>query len=260
MARKILVVDDSEILVAWLRNHLTAAGYAMVATANPREVGALVAKERPDAIVLDMVMPNADCAEVIAAIRLRMAGRNVPIVLYSGQPERVLIAGLARYGAQGCVAKKRDPAELLTTLHDCMAQGAKSVIEVQTAPLLKTPGATCLFVDDDAAILRAYQRWFGSKLDADYVTSAADALGRLNASHPPAFVVSDVVMPTMSGFDLYTRAVTMDEVWSDRFVLVTGSATWTRYAGAHQLKAPVLPKPVSNEHLHSLITAKVAAV
>lgn len=257
MRRKILVVDDSEILLTWLRTHLHAAGYEMLTVQNAREVGATVARERPDAIVLDMMMPNSECGEVVAAIRLRMAGRRVPVILYSGQPERALIAGLARYGAQGCVAKKRDPAELLATIADCIAQAAKP-IEVTEAPepVFKKPGAQCLFVDDDATVLRAYQRWFGNKIDADYVSSPQDALGRLNASHPPAFVVSDVVMPSMSGFDLYAKAVTLNDDWSERFVLVTGSASWTRFAGVHQLKAPVLPKPVSNEHLHSLITAR----
>lgn len=257
MRRKVLVVDDSEILIAWLRTHLNAAGYDMISVENAREVGATVARERPDAIVLDMVMPNADCGETVAAIRLRMAGRRVPVILYSGQPERALVAGIARYGAQGAVAKKRDPGELLNTIADCIAQSAKPIeMNSKPEPVFKKPGAQCLFVDDDATILRAYQRWFGNKIDADYVSSPQDALGRLSAMHPPAFVVSDVVMPSMSGFDLYAKAVTINDDWSERFVLVTGSATWTRFASVHQLKAPVLPKPVSNEHLHSLITAR----
>ncbi len=82
------------------------------------------------------------------------------------------------------------------------------------------------------------------------MSSPVDALGRLHAAQPPRFVIADIVMPGMSGLDLYARAVCIDSAWKDRFLFVTGSDAWRRDPTTAMMRVPVLPKPVSIEKLH----------
>ncbi len=124
MRRKILIIDDSEILVAWLRSQLEAIGYDAVAVDQPlREAGNVVSLEQPACIVLDMVMPDCECGEVLEQIRRRDPNRAIPVVLYSGQPIRRLHAAMLRYGASGYAPKKRDISELLAVVERCVTGG-----------------------------------------------------------------------------------------------------------------------------------------
>jgi CheY-like chemotaxis protein len=258
MRRKILIIDDSEILVAWLRAQLETIGYDVIAAASPAQAGSMVARERPACIVLDMVMPDCDCGEVLEQIRLRDPTRLIPVVLYSGQPIRRLHAAMLRYGVSGYAPKKRDISELLAVIERCVAGGQLHVAATSAAPMFAAPktAASCLFVDDDTQVLRSYQRWFSNKIDADFVSSPVDALARLHAATAPRFVIADIVMPGMSGLDLYARAVCIDSAWKDRFLFVTGSDIWRRDPTTAMMRVPVLPKPVSIEKLHAIIDSK----
>jgi DNA-binding NtrC family response regulator len=257
MRRTILIIDDSVILVAWLRSQLEVVGYNVIATTSPLEAGNLVAVERPACVVLDMPMPDCDCGDVIEQIRIR--DRAVPIILYSGQPIRRLHDAVVCYGASGCAPKKRDVSELLAVIERCVS-GQVPMIEPampsEAAPVKLS--ASCLFVDDDTMVLRSYQRWFSNKLDADYVTSPVDALGRLHAATPPSFVIADIVMPGMSGLDLYARAICIDRGWRDRFLFVTGSDAWKRDPTTPLMRVQVLPKPVSIDKLHAIIDSNLS--
>ncbi len=254
MRRKVLVVDDSDILVAWLRSQLEGVGYDVIAASTPAEAAALVLREQLAAIIIDMVMPNADCGEVIRRVRVNDPRRTIPVVLYSGQSLRRLQEAVVRYGVNGCAPKKRDVSELLAELERVIF-GERPAIITPSAPSPAPPSySQCLFVDDDVSILRGYQRVFGNKIDAAFVTSSLDALGRLHAANRPSLVVADIVMPGMSGLDLYARAVSMDGAWRSRFVFVTGSDRW-KNAGL-EWDVPVLQKPVQMQQLSELIAER----
>ncbi len=254
MRRKILVVDDSDIVIAWLRSQLEGVGYDVIAAATPAEAAELVARERPAAIVVDLMMPNVDCGEVIRGVRLRDPNHVVPVILYSGQPLRRLQEAVVRYGVSGCAPKKRDVSELLAELERCIYGDRPGILTPVLPGITMPTSSQCLFVDDDASILRSYQRFFANKIDAAFVTSPIDALGRLHAGNPPSVVVADIVMPGMSGLDLYARAVSLSDGWRKRFVFVTGS---DRFAAAGESwNVPVLQKPVSIEKLHAVIAER----
>ena len=257
MRRKILIVDDSDIVIAWLRSQLEGVGYDVVAASSPAEAAEQVSRCRPAAIIVDIMMPDVDCGEVIRGVRANDPNHVVPVIIYSGQPLRRLQDAVVRYGVNGCAPKKRDVSELLAEIERCV-YGDRPGIVSPTLPGITMPTSKhFLFVDDDASILRSYQRFFANKIDAAFVTSPLDALGRIHAGNPPSFVVADIVMPGMSGLDLYARAVSLSDGWRKRFVFVTGS---DRFAAAGESwNVPVLQKPVSIERLHAIIAERSVA-
>lgn len=82
---KILVVDDDRDLVASIEAFLTARGFAVVTAANGKEAYARIVQEKPDLIVLDVMMDYDEEGMVLAsALKTDGPTRDIPIVMLSG--------------------------------------------------------------------------------------------------------------------------------------------------------------------------------
>jgi DNA-binding response OmpR family regulator len=87
--RKILIVDDSPMMLELARDALEAAGYQPFATSDLAEMGRLLEREQPDLILLDVQMPEAygdDVANVLRGLR----NVSVPVLLFSILDEKEL--------------------------------------------------------------------------------------------------------------------------------------------------------------------------
>jgi CheY-like chemotaxis protein len=80
---RVLVVEDDAAIRALLTELLAEEGYAVRAAADGREALALLAGWRPDAIVLDLLMPVMDGWPFRAEQRRRPGARDVPVVVVS---------------------------------------------------------------------------------------------------------------------------------------------------------------------------------
>jgi two-component system KDP operon response regulator KdpE len=130
MAAKILVVDDEQPIRRLLRNTLERAGYAVVEAINGREALATVAAESPDAVLLDLGLPDRDGLELVPLIR--KAGDAVILVVSARDATDQKVAALD-LGAEDYVTKPFDGEELLARLraalrHRGIGEAAASVI------------------------------------------------------------------------------------------------------------------------------------
>src|SRR5438552_19087459 len=80
---RLLVVDDDRAVRHALRRALTLAGYEVKCAEGGAEAIELVAEELPEAVVLDVAMPEIDGLEVCR--RLRLLGNRVPILLLTAR-------------------------------------------------------------------------------------------------------------------------------------------------------------------------------
>jgi CheY-like chemotaxis protein len=107
-----------------------------------------------------------------------------------------------------------------------------------------------LFVDDDWKMLSSYRTMVAGYLDAEFISSSDDAINRLLSDSPPAVVVCDVMMPGLTGADIYRRAVMLDARWANKFVFVTGAASTPAVAEfLNTLDVRVFHKPISTDRL-----------
>lgn len=109
----ILIVDDEPDIVDLLSGILTDAGYAVQSAANGYEALARVAAQRPDLILLDLLMPGLSGMTVLAMLR-EQEGRPIPVLVLSAHlPHR---AAAYTLGATAFIAKPFSIPQVLRTI------------------------------------------------------------------------------------------------------------------------------------------------
>jgi two-component system KDP operon response regulator KdpE len=123
---KILIVDDEPQILRFLRASLPAHGYECVEAATGAEAMRAFAKERPDAVILDLGLPDQDGFAVITAIR---AGALTPIIILSARGDVEGKVKALELGADDYVTKPFDMAELLARLKAALRHGLQAIGE-----------------------------------------------------------------------------------------------------------------------------------
>lgn len=88
---KVLIVEDDQFLTSAYRVKLTKAGFEIVIAADGDEALAILTKETPDLILLDLVLPKKDGFEVLEELRANEKLKNIPVLIASnlGQKEDI---------------------------------------------------------------------------------------------------------------------------------------------------------------------------
>jgi CheY-like chemotaxis protein len=81
--KTVLVVDDEPVLRAIVREILHEEGYAVIEAADGRAMLEITARERPDLVLMDVMMPGIDGREAYRQLRLRPEHRDIPVVMMS---------------------------------------------------------------------------------------------------------------------------------------------------------------------------------
>lgn len=146
MPAKILVVDDEFSIRRLLRNTLERAGHLVVEAPNGREALAMAAAEHPDAVLLDLGLPDRDGLELIPLLRKR-GGDTVLLVVSAREATDEKVAALD-LGADDYVTKPFDGEELLARLRVALRHRARADA---APPQLRTHG---LDIDLDQRTVR----------------------------------------------------------------------------------------------------------
>lgn len=119
--RKILLVDDSEIVRETVRLTLGEQGYEVVTLDGPFGFSRALLDERPDLVLMDVSMP-ALRGDRLAEVAKRSALHTCPIVLFSTHPEEELKALAAECGAAGYIRKTGNADLLLREIERVIAE------------------------------------------------------------------------------------------------------------------------------------------
>jgi DNA-binding response OmpR family regulator len=84
MKKKILIVDDEEVLRRIMRTMLERRPFDVIEAANGAEGFDLARKEQPDLILLDWNMPGMNGADVLRALRAETLTAGIPVILLTG--------------------------------------------------------------------------------------------------------------------------------------------------------------------------------
>jgi two-component system phosphate regulon response regulator PhoB len=113
MTSRVLVVDDEADITALVAYHLAKAGYRVSTTSNGADALRAAREERPDVVVLDLMLPVMSGYDVLQELRRLEETRDVGVILLtSRQEEADRIKGLT-LGADDYLTKPFSPAELV---------------------------------------------------------------------------------------------------------------------------------------------------
>lgn len=113
MTPKILSVDDSKTIRLLLMRLFRPFQCEVLEAENGEQGLAVVARERPDLVLLDYNMPVMDGLTMLRRLRAEEASRRLPVILLTAEAGCDNIAAIARLGVRDYVAKPFQDADLL---------------------------------------------------------------------------------------------------------------------------------------------------
>jgi DNA-binding response OmpR family regulator len=136
MSKTILVIDDEPQIADLCRDYLVAAGFTVLTAGDGLKGLALARRERPDLVVLDLMLPGMDGLDVCRELRRE---RSVPVIMLTARVEESdKLIGL-ELGADDYLTKPFSPRELVarvrTVLRRASGSGPVDVIRAGTLTL-----------------------------------------------------------------------------------------------------------------------------
>jgi DNA-binding NtrC family response regulator len=117
-----------------------------------------------------------------------------------------------------------------------------------------------LVVDDDGLVAHAIALVLRDENDVSVSTDAADALERLSSDEPFDVILCDLMMPGLSGEQLYDAVVAVRPEIAARFVFITGGgATHSARAFLRRVPNEQVEKPPEAIELRAVVRRRVAA-
>ena len=126
MKRKILVVDDEEDILHFLEMVLKEKGYEVVTASGGHEALTRAHIERPDLVLLDVMMPQMDGWEVLKLLRVDDGTAHIPVAMLSARTEaKDRVQGLQE-GAVDYICKPFSLQELLGKIEAVFNQAGEA--------------------------------------------------------------------------------------------------------------------------------------
>ncbi|HLJ86050.1 MAG TPA: response regulator [Candidatus Angelobacter sp.] len=114
--KKILIVDDSPAEVKLMQAVLDRAGYSSVATHDPLRIEQMIDMERPNLILMDVVMPQRNGFQACRELKSHAEYGRIPVILVSSKSTESDKFWAKQQGADGYVTKPFTTEELLGTV------------------------------------------------------------------------------------------------------------------------------------------------
>ena len=113
MAKKILLVDDEPHIIIMLENRMKHAGYDVITACDGQDALTKAHKEKPDLIILDLMLPKLDGYKVCRMLKFDEKYRQIPIILFTARAQEADIKLGEEVGADAYVTKPFEPDILL---------------------------------------------------------------------------------------------------------------------------------------------------
>ena len=126
MGTKILIVDDERDMLKMLRIRLEKNGYSIITASNGEECIEKAAEEKPDAILLDVLLSGQSGFEVSKLLKANIKTKDIPIIMVTALlGESVQRQGI-ECGAEYLISKPFDPNDLLWEIEDVLKKSSKA--------------------------------------------------------------------------------------------------------------------------------------
>ena len=120
--QKILIVEDEESLLKLESILLTSKGYDVRGVSNGREALDAIAEEKPDLVLLDIMLPEIDGFEVCQRIKDDPATKEIPVIMLTAKKSREDMARGEKVGADWYITKPFKSVMVIETIQRFLAK------------------------------------------------------------------------------------------------------------------------------------------
>jgi DNA-binding response OmpR family regulator len=124
MAKKILLIEDEKILAEMYREKFTQAGFEVFLAFDAKEGLELAKKEKPDLIVLDILLPKENGITFLSWLRKELEISSIPVVTFSNYDDPETKREAFRLGVKDYLIKTNyTPSEVVAKVKQLLSEG-----------------------------------------------------------------------------------------------------------------------------------------
>lgn len=225
--KTILLVEDSEPAIIQIQDYLSGKGYKMIVVNNGSEALEILRQTLPDAVILDLMMPDVDGFEVLRKIRGRSETSQLPVLILTAKhiskEELNFLKGNHIYQLiqKGNVSRE----ELLFAVQNMVCPPPLNPVSNnrRRAHLKPTDTARILIVEDNPDNMTTLIALLSDKHTILKATDGRKALEEARLHHPDVILL-DIALPKMDGFQVLKLLREDAELQNIPVVAVTASA------------------------------------
>lgn len=120
--KKILLVDDADTILMMERMILNRGGYELITAKDGQEAVAKAVAERPDLILLDIVMPRMNGFEALRQLRSQEATKAIPIMMVTTRGEEENVEAGFASGCDDYITKPLNGSEVLAKVRSYLGE------------------------------------------------------------------------------------------------------------------------------------------
>ncbi len=231
--KTILIVEDSEPAIIQLKDILSEAGFKMLVAHNGREALEQIAKTLPDAMILDLMMPEVDGFQVLETVRANVDTEKLPVmILTAKQIDGNELKKLKNNNVYQLIQKGNiNQQKLLQIVYEMVFPEKKKTINIKkkkapTGKTIKVPPEKkplVLIVEDNVDNLLTIKSLLGVNYHTMEAYDGQDGVTKAETYHPD-LILMDIAMPVMNGFRAFDAIRKDKSMQHIPIIAVTASA------------------------------------
>ena len=225
--RKLLLVEDSEAIVIQMCDILREQGYHIRTAKNGIQALACIGEELPDAVILDLMMPEMDGFEMLKAIRGTEKTHALPVLILTARHVTKSELSFLKHNHISQLIRKGDihREELLNAVAAMLAPAPQAMPVQAPQPRRRcvTGKPKVLIIEDNSDNMRTLHALL---CESCIVLTANDGASGLTQAdvHAPDLILTDIALPGMDGFAVLTALRAHERLQDIPIVAVTASA------------------------------------
>jgi len=226
--KTILLVEDSEPAIVQIKDFLEESGYNILTARGGNEALAIISQTVPDAMILDLMMPEVDGFEVLRTLREAEPTANVPVLILTAKHiTKDDLKFLKRNNIHQLIQKgdvNRD--ELLNSVASMLIDeiaGNENVATGIPAKQFIEGKAKVLIVEDNPDNMTTVKAIIGDNFEILEATDGAQAI-TMAAKHTPHLILMDIELPGVDGIEAYRTIKKNEKLSHIPIIALTASA------------------------------------
>ena len=262
--KHILIVEDSEAAIIQMKEMLTSEGFNISVAQNGKEALERIAIKIPDAMILDLMMPEVDGFEVLKKIREKEETAHLPVLILTAKFVTKDELNVLKHNHVHQLIQKGDinKTQLLTAL-SVMISVANSEIPIQVKspdPIPNNEDPVILVVEDNPGnmlTIKALLYGRGKILEA-YDGLKGIELARENK---PVLILMDIALPEMNGIEVLRELRKIENLQNVKVIAVSASAM--KGDREHFIACgfdDYISKPIDHQIFEQIITKELGTI